>query len=144
MKTCGVEYPVFIKRRKNMQGCQVQTISRNIPVLSGLKSARKVHSPQDICPGKALEKTVKVSTKENRRLKILAEAMILQSIEDLWNKAYKKKSIEFFTGEGFNLCADIAGMRVIERLRLISMLRRVDARIFKSKHAKEISRFTIV
>lgn len=40
--------------------------------------------------------------------KSLAEAVILQSIEDLWNPCHRKDSKEFLYGEGFKIYADIA------------------------------------
>lgn len=40
--------------------------------------------------------------------KSLAEAVILQSIEDLWNPCYRKDSKDFLYGEGFRIYADIA------------------------------------
>ncbi len=40
--------------------------------------------------------------------KHLAEAVILQSIEDLWNPCYRKESKVFLYGEGFRMYADIA------------------------------------
>ena len=54
----------------------------------------------------------------------IAEAIILQSIEDLWSPAHKKESIEFFTGEGFILCAKIAGMGLYEKLKLIQVIKK--------------------
>lgn len=76
-------------------------------------------------------------------LKHLAEAIILQSIEDLWSMTHRRKSIEFFSGDGFNHCADIAGMKVVERLRLLGMLRKLDPRAFKTKHSKDLSQHII-
>ncbi|UCD35155.1 MAG: hypothetical protein JSU90_12840 [Nitrospiraceae bacterium] len=42
--------------------------------------------------------------------KALAEAVILQSAEDLWDPRYARESREFFEGEGFALFARIAGI----------------------------------
>jgi len=52
----------------------------------------------------------------------IAEAIILQAIEDLWNAVHRKESIEFFTGEGFAICARIAGMGLKEKLKLIQAI----------------------
>ena len=72
-------------------------------------------------------------------LKNLAEAMILQSMEDLWSRSYQKESIEFFRGEGFRRCADLAGLRVVDRIRIIRMLRKIDAAAFRSRHSRKLS-----
>lgn len=72
-------------------------------------------------------------------VKSLAEAIILQSIEDLWSKNDQKESVEFFTGEGFRHCADMAGLTVVDRLRIIRMLRKVNAEAFKSRHTQKLT-----
>ena len=58
------------------------------------------------------------------RLKNLAEAIIVQSMEDLWNRNHKKESSQFFMGEGFRLASEMAGMSAVDRLRLLLILRR--------------------
>lgn len=52
----------------------------------------------------------------------LAEAVILQSMEDFWSSTYKQESIEFFKGEGFNICAKIAGMGKEDQMKVLQML----------------------
>jgi hypothetical protein len=54
----------------------------------------------------------------------LAEAVILQSIEDLWDKNHKSDCLAFFKGEGFRLASEMAGMSAADKLRLLLMLRR--------------------
>ena len=54
----------------------------------------------------------------------IAEAIILQAIEDLWSAAHRKESVEFFTGEGFAICARIAGMGLYEKLKLIHAIKK--------------------
>lgn len=54
--------------------------------------------------------------------RILAEAIILQSIEDLWHPAGKKGSLLFFQGDGFELCSEIAGISYIGQLAMLRML----------------------
>ena len=54
----------------------------------------------------------------------IAEAIILQAIEDLWNTVRRKESIEFFAGEGFAICARIAGMGLYEKLKLIQAIKK--------------------
>lgn len=62
----------------------------------------------------------------NRHARILAEAIILQSIEDLWHPVSKKGSLLFFEGDGFVLCSEIAGISYIRQLAMLRML--ADAR----------------
>ena len=44
-------------------------------------------------------------------MKALAEAIILQSLEDLWDERHRKESLEFFKGQGFGVYSGIAGLR---------------------------------
>lgn len=60
-------------------------------------------------------------TKQERKI---AEAIILQAVEDLWVPVHRKESIEFFTGEGFAICARIVGMGLYEKLRLILLIKK--------------------
>ncbi len=53
----------------------------------------------------------------------LAEAIILQSVEDLWDEGYKSDSMRFFKGEGFGICAGMAGMKRYDRLKLLRLIR---------------------
>ena len=121
-----------------MQNCQVQTILRGIPTLHKIDSSRGIGNllpPADKTPVKVKKTPAKV---DQRKIRALAEAVILQSIEDLWSKTKRKKSIEFFMGDGFSLCADMAGMKVVERLRLLRMLRKLDPRLFDSRHSRKL------
>lgn len=52
----------------------------------------------------------------------LAEAVILQSLEDLWSSDHENESREFFSGEGFKLCAEIAGIDATKKCKLLEML----------------------
>jgi len=52
----------------------------------------------------------------------LAEAVILQSMEDLWNSSHKDESRDFFEGDGFKICAEIAGMNSIKQFKFIHLL----------------------
>jgi hypothetical protein len=52
----------------------------------------------------------------------VAEAIILQSIEDLWDKKWKEESVSFFRGEAFNACAEIAGLTAFDRKKLLAMI----------------------
>ncbi len=55
-------------------------------------------------------------------LKNLSEAIILQSAEDLLSVSHRKEGLEFFSGEGFRLAAEMAGMTFEEKLDLLQML----------------------
>lgn len=55
----------------------------------------------------------------------LAESIILQSFEDLWAKNYCKESENFFTGDIFCLCAEIAGMSTLEQKKMRTIVKRV-------------------
>src|SRR5512135_2144169 len=125
----------------NMPSCQIQTILRSIPTLSRVVPAPRIKITQETVTkdrndSKKLSKDV-----DRERLAALAEAVILQTLEDLWSKPHKKKSLAFFTSEGFHICADIAGMKIADRLRLFRLLRRLDGRTFDSRHAKKVERF---
>lgn len=60
--------------------------------------------------------------KAKNRIKALAEAVILQSIEDLFDPLQRGKCIDFFKGEDFRLCAEIAGLSALDQIRIIRML----------------------
>ncbi len=62
-------------------------------------------------------------------MKALAEAIILQSFEDLWDQVHRNESLEFFKGGGFDFYAGIAGLGTAEKLKLLEM--------FKSQMAAE-------
>ncbi len=119
-----------------MTSFEIQSVLRNIPGLSPFNSIEDIRREPVVCARKARKKGDTV------RLKALAEAVILQAMEDLWSSTYRKESLEFFEGEGFAHCAELAGMTVVERLKLIRMLRRLNAGAFKTKHSREISRLT--
>ena len=55
----------------------------------------------------------------------LAESIILQSLEDLWSKNFRKDSENFFSGNTFCLCADIAGMSTLDQIKMNIMVKRV-------------------
>ena len=54
----------------------------------------------------------------------IAELIILQCIEDLWNESERSGSADFFAGEGFSLCAGLAGMDLQDQGRLLNMVSR--------------------
>lgn len=55
-------------------------------------------------------------------MKELAEGIILQSMEDLWDAKYRKDSIEFFEGKGVFVCTEMAGMNLYEQVRLFNLV----------------------
>lgn len=52
----------------------------------------------------------------------LAEAVIMQSISDLWRKDAREESINFFEGEGFVKYAAIAGMKFKDKLKVVKLV----------------------
>ena len=68
----------------------------------------------------------------------LAEAVILQSIEDLWNPVYKRGSLRFFENDGFELCSEIAGIRYIKQLAMLRMLANAGPKTSLSNMRKEL------
>ena len=121
-----------------MQNCQVRTILRSIPTLHRIPSSRGFDTllpPAD----KSTETGEKQPRKiDRKKIRALAEAVILQSIEDLWSKTNRKRSVEFFTGDGFSIYADMAGMKVVDRLRIFRLLRKLDPRLFDSRHSRKV------
>ena len=59
------------------------------------------------------------------RLKNLAEGIILQSIEDLWDNEHRDESLVFFRGKDFRTCAELAGMSLIEQVALLNLVKGV-------------------
>lgn len=55
-------------------------------------------------------------------LRTLSEAIILQSAEDLLSTPHENENIDFFSGEGFRLCAEMAGMSHDDKLTFLNML----------------------
>ena len=56
-------------------------------------------------------------------LKGLAEGIILQSMEDLWDKHHKEDCISFFKGKGFRDCAKMAGMTTSDQISLLNLVK---------------------
>jgi hypothetical protein len=55
------------------------------------------------------------------RVSHLAEAIILQSIQDLWDEEHRQSCVEFFTGEDFRTCAALAGMSTSDQIKIFNM-----------------------
>ncbi len=58
-------------------------------------------------------------------LKGLAEGIILQSIDDLWDKHHKEDCIAFFKGKGFRDCAEMAGMATADQIKLLNLVKSI-------------------
>ncbi|MBI5740174.1 MAG: hypothetical protein HZA16_05570 [Nitrospirae bacterium] len=56
------------------------------------------------------------------KAKNLAEAIILQSMEDLWPSERKSDSRKFFRGKGFKICADIAELNTLEQFKVLHLI----------------------
>ncbi len=56
------------------------------------------------------------------KAKHLAEAVILQSIEDLWIENRREECIRFFSGEDFRTCAAIAELDTADQIKILNML----------------------
>lgn len=52
----------------------------------------------------------------------LSERIILQALEDLWDEDEREESVEFFRGEGFTLCAEIANINVYDQVSLLTFV----------------------
>jgi len=67
-------------------------------------------------------------------VKGLAEGIILQSIEDLWDEDQRGECIAFFRGKEFRICAEVAGMNLMDQLKVLNLVKSVidnDAKIAK-------------
>jgi hypothetical protein len=55
-------------------------------------------------------------------VKELAETVILQSIEDLWDKKQRKECGTFFCGQDFSFWSDAAGINIHDRRKILSLV----------------------
>jgi hypothetical protein len=69
----------------------------------------------------------------------LAESVILQSLEDLWDERYRAESIDFFTGREFHLFARMAGMDTEEKIRLLRMVKKANGQVTKERRSRTFS-----
>lgn len=58
-------------------------------------------------------------------VKSLAEAIILQSMEDISDANYRAESLEFFAGEGFRICAQLAGMKPEAQVKVLKVVQNI-------------------
>ena len=57
------------------------------------------------------------------QIKGLAEAILLQLLEDLWIDKERSRCMDFFIGEGFSICSEIAGMSSDDKLKILNMVK---------------------
>ncbi|UCE79382.1 MAG: hypothetical protein JSV13_01755 [Nitrospiraceae bacterium] len=55
-------------------------------------------------------------------IKKLAEGIILQSIEDLWDTSERGTSEQFFDSDGVSICAELADMSLYDEVKLFNMV----------------------
>ena len=63
-----------------------------------------------------------MTSERNMKMRNLAEAIILQSVEDLWDVKQKGECLTFFSSEGFSICAEIAGMTECEQMMMLKLV----------------------
>ncbi len=72
------------------------------------------------------DRTIKAGVRkkaQGAQVKGLAEAILLQSLEDLWIDEERSNCIDFFSGEGFRICSEIAGMSSEDKVKILNMVR---------------------
>ena len=63
-----------------------------------------------------------MTSERTMNIKNLAEAIILQTVEDLWDAKQKDECLTFFYGESFGMCAEIAGMNKDEQAIMLQLV----------------------
>jgi hypothetical protein len=58
-------------------------------------------------------------------LRSLAEGIIVQSMEDMWDESLSEECTAFFRSEEFRLCAELAEMGLSEQVRILDMVKEV-------------------
>lgn len=58
-------------------------------------------------------------------MKSLAEAIILQGLEDIYDSRYRAESLSFFSGTEFRVCAKMAGMSIEQKIKLLTLVRKI-------------------
>ena len=62
----------------------------------------------------------------------IAEAVILQCMEDLWDERHYEESTGFFFSEEFSILAELARMSTEDKLRLLKMVEKINVYANKS------------
>jgi hypothetical protein len=63
-----------------------------------------------------------IAMEDTMGLKSLAEAVILQSLEDFWSLTHRQQSMDFFKGEGFKICSSIAELDAMKQIEILCFL----------------------
>ncbi len=71
-------------------------------------------------------------------VKALAEAIILQSMEDLSDATYRAESLEFFAGEGFRICAQMAQMKPEAQVKVLELVKNISKIPYSSPKAARV------
>ena len=74
------------------------------------------------------DRTVKPVAKKKApgaQIKVLAEVILLQSLEDLWIEEERSKCIDFFSGEEFHICSKIAGMSSDDKIKILNLVKAI-------------------
>ena len=74
------------------------------------------------------DRTIKTGVKKKapgEQMRGLADAILLQSLEDLWIDEERSNSIDFFSGEGFRVCSEIAGMSSDDKVKILNMVENI-------------------
>ena len=66
-----------------------------------------------------------IKKKKSACLKSLMERIILQSLEDLWTPGERDECINFFRGDRFGICAEIAGMTLYDQAKLLNLANKI-------------------
>jgi hypothetical protein len=77
-----------------------------------------------------------VHNKKTTGIKNLAEAVILQSLEDLWDPSHRIESIDFFNGDGYRIYAKLAGLNQPRSHKILNIpweKKRVKTRNFRTR-----------
>ncbi|MFA5354619.1 MAG: hypothetical protein WC291_10350 [Thermodesulfovibrionales bacterium] len=78
---------------------------------------------------KASGQMKKNSGQMKKKMQALAEAIILQSLEDLWDSSRREESLVFFEGDGFRFCTEMAGIDLGGRIQLLSMAGKINRKM---------------
>jgi predicted alpha-1,6-mannanase (GH76 family) len=93
-----------------------------------MQENQRVSSWHSFCYFILMKENARNDRSTPRFVKHLAEAIILQSIEDLWDEAQRGDCLRFFRGNDFNICAEIAGLSVSARGRLLGLVNGLTSR----------------
>jgi hypothetical protein len=77
-----------------------------------------------------------VHSKKTPGITSLAEAVILQSLEDLWDPSHRIESIDFFNGDGYRIYAKLAELNQTRSHKILNISwrqKRVKTRNFRTR-----------